>query len=148
MIGDAHLTGALDLVDIDAQAKTILVTDYKTGKPSRNWQGRTEYEKIKLHKYRQQLMFYQLLIQNSRDYNQYHFDGGVLQFVEPTTSGDIVALNQTFSADELSAFSQLIQAVWHAIITLNLPDISAYDRTLAGIRQFEADIVDNFSSKC
>src|SRR5690606_35627515 len=54
MIGDAHLTGALDLVDIDKETKTIRVTDYKTGKPSRDWKGKTEFEKIKLHKYRQQ----------------------------------------------------------------------------------------------
>ena len=144
-LGDARLTGALDLADIDEKAKTIRVTDYKTGKPSRDWKGKTEYEKIKLHKYHQQLMFYQLLIENSRDYSKYRFDGGVLQFVEPTKSGDIIVLENTHSSDELDKFRHLITAVWHSIMTLDLPDTSQYESTLKGILQFEADIIDKYS---
>jgi len=141
-LGEAHLTGSLDLVDIDTEARTIRVTDYKTGKPSQSWQGKTEYEKIKLHKYRQQLMFYQLLINHSRDYANYHVEGGTLQFVEPTMRGDIVALEASFTAEELADFSKLIQIVWHKIITLDLPDVSTYDQTLKGMLAFEHDLLD------
>ena len=145
MIGDARLTGALDLVDIHDEAKTIHVTDYKTGKPSRDWKGKTEYEKIKLHKYRQQLMFYQLLCENSRDYSKFAFDGGTLQFVEPTPSGDSIALEDSFSDDDLARFKQLINAVWQRIMTLDFPDISHYGQTLKDIEKFEQDIIDNNS---
>ncbi|MEI6851021.1 MAG: ATP-dependent DNA helicase, partial [Candidatus Saccharibacteria bacterium] len=55
IIGIAHITGKIDLVDIDEKNKTMIVTDYKTGKPSSKWSGSTDYEKIKLHKYKQQL---------------------------------------------------------------------------------------------
>lgn len=145
-VGQARLTGALDLVDIDDEARTIMVTDYKTGKPSRDWKGKTEYEKIKLHKYRQQLMFYQILVEGSRDYGKYAFTRGVLQFVEPDTGGDILALEQTFTADELDDFRTLIQAVWQAIITLELPDTDGYEPTLKGILAFEQDIIDKYSN--
>ncbi len=144
VLNDTRLTGTLDLADIDDKQKTIRVTDYKTGKPSRDWKGKTEYEKMKLHRYRQQLMFYQLLVENSRDYSNYVFEGGVLQFVEPTTSGDIVALEDSFTRDELADFRQLISATWQAIMALDFPDTGSYPQNLKGIQQFEQDIIDKY----
>jgi DNA helicase-2/ATP-dependent DNA helicase PcrA len=140
-INGARLSGSLDLVDIDADEKTILVTDYKTGKASQNWVGKTDYEKIKLHKYRQQLMFYTLLIQNARDYHSYEVIGGRLQFVEPTKSGEIVCLEEVAGAQELERFKRLIVAVWQKITTLDLPDTSAYSQDYKGMLAFEADLL-------
>lgn len=144
-IGDARLTGNMDLVDITDGRITI--TDYKTGKPSAEWRGKSEFEKIKLHKYRQQLMFYQLLAEHSRDYHNYEFDRGILQFVEPDTRGDIHALEETFSREDLDQFALLIQAVWRAIITLDFPDTSEFEPNYKGILAFEQFIVDNYSEK-
>lgn len=138
-LGDARLTGSLDLVDINDNH--IFVTDYKTGKPSTSWTGRGDYEKIKLHKYRQQLMFYQLLCQHSRDYASYEFDGAILQFVEPDSHGNIHSLDQTFSTEELTQFAALIAAVWRCIVTLELPDASDYSADYKGILQFEKDLI-------
>jgi ATP-dependent DNA helicase UvrD/PcrA len=139
-LGDAHLTGSLDLVDIvDGR---VTVTDYKTGRATRNWQGKTDYDKIKLHKYRQQLMFYNLLVGHSRDYSRYTFDRGILQFVEPTPAGEIIALEASFSHDELQEFTQLIQKVWHHITALDLPDTSQYDPSYKGILAFENDLLE------
>ena len=139
VLGQARLTGSLDLVDIDNQ--TITVTDYKTGKPSTSWTGKSDYEKIKLHKYRQQLMFYELLCANSRDYAKYDFGGAVLQFVEPDSRGDICQLDDRFSRDELADFQRLIAAVWRCITTLELPDISNYQASYQGMIQFEKDLI-------
>ena len=141
VLGQARLTGSLDLVDIDNQ--TITVTDYKTGKPSTSWTGKSDYEKIKLHKYRQQLMFYELLCANSRDYAKYDFGGAVLQFVEPDSRGDIYQLDDRFSRDELADFQRLIAAVWRCITTLELPDISSYQASYQGMIQFEKDLISN-----
>lgn len=141
IVGDAHLTGKLDLVDIDKATKTMIVTDYKTGKPVADWKGKTDYDKIKLHKYRQQLMFYKLLVEHSRNFGSYTVDTGVLQFVEPTRSGDIIGLSATFSADELAVFSQLLQKIWTCITTLELPNTDSYEPTYKGILQFEADLL-------
>ena len=142
IIDSARLTGKLDVVDIDKQNKTIFVTDYKTGKPAYSWKGSADYEKIKLHKYRQQLMFYQLLVENSRDYGNFTFTGGRLQFVEPDMkTGDILSLEDTFSREELVEFMQLIEIIWRKITTLDLPDISDYSADYKGVLQFEKDLL-------
>lgn len=143
VVGEAHLTGSLDLVDFND--KTITVTDYKTGRPSSSWKTTTDYDKIRLYKYRQQLMFYQLLCENSRDYSKYHFDGGVLQFVEPDDRGEIHALQEVFSNEDLERFTKLITAVWHCITTLELPDVSEFEPTLKGIAAFEDMLIDKYS---
>jgi DNA helicase-2/ATP-dependent DNA helicase PcrA len=141
LIGDARLTGALDLVDIDAANKTMVVTDYKTGKPSLSWQGKTDFEKIKLHKYRQQLMFYKLMVERSRDYHDYTVTAGILQFVEPTPAGDITALDLSFSNDELAEFSQLIEVVWRHIMALDLPITDDYEQSYKGVLAFEQSLL-------
>ena len=121
----------------------MIVTDYKTGKPALGWKGSDEWEKIKLYKYRQQLMFYQLLIGHSRDYHTYSVLSGRLCFVEPTRAGDISTLELSFEKDELERFSLLIQKIWQKIMTLDLPDISAYEPTLRGIMRFEDDLLND-----
>lgn len=141
VINDARLTGSLDLVDLNTPERTIVVTDYKTGKASYSWAGSTDYEKIKLHKYRQQLMFYRLLIEESRDYHNYRVASGCLQFVEPTRSGDILSLEATFTHDELNRFRDLIGIVWHKIMTLDLPDTNNYSQDYKGMLAFEAALL-------
>lgn len=143
LIGEAHLTGKLDLVDINQEDKRITVTDYKTGHAAASWQGKTDYEKAKLHRYRQQLMFYKLLVEHSRDYHSYTVERGVLQFVEPTQQGSIVSLEDDFSGAELETFAKLIDGVWKRIKALDLPDTSAYEQSYKGILAFEQDIIDN-----
>lgn len=142
VIGDARLTGSLDLIDI--HKKTVVVTDYKTGKPSASWQGKSDYEKIKLHKYKQQLMFYQLLVENARDYRAHQYTNGVLQFVEPDTRGTIHALSLTSTPDELSRFKKLIGAVWQHILALDFPDVSDYEMNYNGMLAFESWLIDNY----
>ncbi len=143
IVGEAHLTGSLDLVDISKPDKTIVVTDYKTGKPSNSWTGKTDYEKIKLHKYKQQLLFYKLLVESARDYRDFKVISGIMQFVEPTLTGDILSLDAEFSNDEIDRFKTLINAVWTRIKKLDLPDISGYDQSIKGVLAFEQDLIDN-----
>jgi DNA helicase-2/ATP-dependent DNA helicase PcrA len=142
MLDTAHLSGSLDLVDIDTIAKTISVTDYKTGKPVESWNAGTDFEKIKLHKYRQQLLFYRLLINHSRDYSNLEFERAILQFIQPTKTGEIVALETQFGKDEIDRTILLIQAVWQHITELDFPDTSHYDQTYKGILAFEQDLID------
>jgi DNA helicase II / ATP-dependent DNA helicase PcrA len=118
----------------------MTVTDYKTGGASNRWQGKSDMDKLKLHKYRQQLMFYKLLVEHSRDYAKYTVDLGVLQFVEPTPAGDVYNLTMTFDSDELQEFSDLLQKTYGLITSLTLPDTTAYPATYAGVLAFEADI--------
>lgn len=140
-LGDARLSGSLDVIDIDAEHKTIAIIDYKTGKPASSWQGKTDFEKIKLHKYRQQLMFYHLLVQHSRDFSHLAIQNLSLQFVEPDTHGDFSTLSFAPTKDELETFSKLIQAIWSHIQTLDFPDISQYSQDYKGILAFEKDLL-------
>ncbi len=141
MVGDAVLTGALDLVDIDEQTREITVTDYKTGAPSAKWQGKTDNEKLKLHKYKQQLLFYKLLCEHSRDYANYSVKSGVISFVEPSNQGNIYNLDLTFEQAELDEFAMLLQATYKLITNLVLPDMSQYSQDYKGVLAFEADII-------
>lgn len=142
VIGDARLTGAIDLLDVHKEGRSIIVTDYKTGKPSSTWRGNTEYEKIKLHKYRQQLMMYKLLVEGSRDFgSDYRVTSGIIDFVESDGDGTIHQLEMTFDPEEMERFKALIQVVWRHIMELNLPDTSHYPPSYKGIRSFEDDLL-------
>lgn len=143
IIYDAHLSGKLDLVEINKSVKSISVTDYKTGKQYYNWNGKDDTAKIKLHHYKQQLMFYKLLIESSRDYNKYDVKQGTMQFVEPTPEGQILSINTDFCEDDIESFKLLISAVWKHIINLDLPDVSKYDKSYKGIIAFELDLIEN-----
>ncbi len=57
-IGEARVIGKIDVVDTE---KGVII-DYKTGKPAKAWPKPTvaTYEALKLHKYRQQLLFISL----------------------------------------------------------------------------------------
>jgi len=139
-LGDATITGAIDLIEINESAKTIVVTDYKTGRASSSWQGKTEYEKIKLHHYKQQLMFYKLLIENSRQYRGYTVTKGVIEFVEPNTAGKITCLELNYTQEELDVMTQLIQEVWRCIMELDF-QIDAVGAAYRDILNFESSLI-------
>lgn len=148
LVDEARIDGKLDLVDIDKVNKIMLVSDYKTGKPLPGWYGKEDYDKIKLHKYKQQLMFYKLLVENSRDWHDYRVEKASLHFIEPSKSGEIYNLSTDFNSDDIEQFKKLLLAVWNHIIVLDLPDISKYDKSFKGILAFEQDLVDDFEEKC
>lgn len=142
-IDDARITGVLDLIDVNEVEKTITVADYKTGSPADAWGKGSEYTKIKLHKYRQQLIFYKLLIEASGLYNGYTVTLGQLIFVEPSRAGESLILELDFSdTDEIERTRQLITASWEKIMALDLPETDDYPETLAGILAFEDALID------
>lgn len=138
--GQAQLTGKIDLIDFNGNQ--IIVTDYKTGKAPYSWQAKDSNEQIKLHKYRQQLIFYKLMLASSRDYSKYELSIGKLTFIEPTRDGELVELSLDISSSDMEYMSALIEAVWNKIINLDMPDISKYPKTLNGIKQFEEDLIE------
>jgi DNA helicase-2/ATP-dependent DNA helicase PcrA len=140
-LDDVRLSGAIDLMDIDTKAKTIEVTDYKTGKSTSSWQGKTDYEKIKLWHYRQQLMFYKLLIENSREFAGYTVTKGIIEYVEPDNRGAINRIELEYNTDELREFTELIKCVWARIQALDFTTKADYEKSLAGIKAFESEIV-------
>ena len=148
VIEGARLKGAIDLINLDESTKQIVVTDYKTGRGYTKWDlppSSEEYERIKLHHYRQQLLFYKLLIDNSSNWGKrgWNAQAGQLVFVEPDAyTHKFKSLPLEYSADELNHQRQLIKAVWQRIMALDFPDTSNYEASLQGIKQFEQDLID------
>ncbi len=143
VIGDANLSGKIDKLHIE-QSGSAMVIDFKTGKPATSWQGKDEYERVKLHKYRQQLLFYKLLVENSASFRgKVTASGGALEFVEPNEQGRLINnLELTFDLLELENFTKLIGAVWAHIMELDFPDTNQYAKNARGIQQFEQDLID------
>lgn len=143
VVAAANLSGKIDLLHY-TDAGTVQVRDFKTGKPALGWQGKDEYEKIKLHKYRQQLLFYKLLVEHSASFQKkLSVSGGALEFIEPDERGKLTAnLELSFETEELERFVKLVGAVWAHISHLDFPDTSGYGKNLQGIRQFEQDLID------
>lgn len=142
-LDDARLNGSLDMIDVNEEDRTMTVTDYKTGKPANAWDRGTDATKVKLHKYRQQLVFYKLLVESSSAYGRYTVTSGQLAFIEPHPNGESVILPLEISHEEVEHTRQLIAAVWKKIVTFDLPDTSNYSPDLKGIKQFEQDLIDN-----
>lgn len=137
-VGDAHLNGNLDQMLIDREDKIIVVTDFKTGRPHNRWTN-----DIKLHRYKQQLLFYKLLVENSHTYRDYKVEAGRLVFVEPDEDNHIQELVLDYKADEVERMKALIGAVWRRVKTLDLPDVSGFDKSYKGVIDFENWLIEN-----
>ena len=145
-----HLDGALLNGKIDkvvVHDKKWEVIDFKTGDGFSNWEEKklSLYEEIKLHKYYQQLMFYKILVENSRDYAGNTVEKAVLEFVEEIHDGNVQTLSidfdNTTTKEELGDFKKLIIAVYTKIVSLDFPDTSKYKQSIDGIKEFEKDLI-------
>ncbi|MBI1952472.1 ATP-dependent helicase [Candidatus Saccharibacteria bacterium] len=134
VLNGAKLTGKVDRLIINSKKRSITVVDIKTGKSYSAWKRET-----KTHKFRQQLMFYKLLVEGSSAYKGYDVDKGIIEFAEPE-DGKIIRLPIDYDKNELDDFKKLIHGVWSRIQALDLPDTSKYPPSLKGITQFEADL--------
>lgn len=145
LIGQAQLKGNIDRIDPDASSKSVVISDYKTGSPEAKWQlpaSSEEFKRIKMHRYRNQLMFYKLLVDNSADWGRrgWRAEQGILRFLKPNQFGKLVSVELTYDDHDMSQFKGLVQAVWQHIMDLNFPDGNAYEPSLAGTLKFEADL--------
>ena len=137
-IGEAHLTGKIDKLIIDRTNRTIIIVDYKTGKPHSRWTN-----DLRLQFYRNQLYFYKLLVENSQRFKGYRVIDAYLEYVEPDPTGAITELHLTFEEADIERLNNLIQKVWRHIMELNFPDVSNYNPDLAGATAFANDLLDD-----
>ena len=119
----------------------MVVYDFKTGKAKHTWEGKDLREKITLANYARQLTFYKLLVEHSHDFNRFHVNEGVLEFLE-SKDGHITELAFTITEEDTLRLTKLIGAVHKKIVTLDFPDVSSYTSDVNGIRQFEDDLID------
>jgi DNA helicase-2/ATP-dependent DNA helicase PcrA len=138
-VGDAHLAGKVDKIEINHQDKTITVIDYKTGKSYASWKPAN----TKLLKYELQLYAYKLLIEGSHTYKGYTVANGRLEFVEPDNDSRIHYLELPFNSVETQRVAALLQAMWRRVCALDFPDVSGYDASLSGIKAFQDDLLNS-----
>ncbi|QQS19506.1 ATP-dependent helicase [Candidatus Saccharibacteria bacterium] len=135
MVGNVHLGGKIDLLEIDKTNKTITVVDYKT--------GHLGTDPTKLHRYTLQLYCYKLLVEGSHSYRGFSVEQGRLVFVEPGSDGKIMQKAVTFTSQEVERTKQLLAAMWHCVQTLNLPDTTAYGDSMKDMTAFENWLIDS-----
>lgn len=140
-IGPAHMAGKIDKLIIDKRARAITIVDYKTGKNRERWDS-----SVTLHKYRQQLYLYKALVERSARFKGYAVTDAYLEFVEPNEDGNITELHLAFNQDEYSHICKLAEAVWNAVQTIHLPDISAYSTDMKSIQLFENDLIEQYAN--
>ena len=140
LIGEANITGRIDKM-VDVGAGELEVVDFKTGKASEKWEGKTPHEKIKLHNYKRQIIFYKLLVENSRDFMQKGIvKTGHLEFLEPK-NGKIIDLSLLIEDKEVERTIRLIEVVYNKIMNLDFPDVSEYSQDLKGTLAFEESLL-------
>lgn len=139
----AVLSGKIDRLEVDTKNKTVRIADYKTGDALKLWKSNSN---LKSRKYEQQLYFYKFLIEGSNTYRGYRVESARLEFVEPLQSSGKIPepLYITFDKEKESELKTLIMATWYAITTLKFPTASSYPATMAGIRDFEKYLINNF----
>jgi DNA helicase-2/ATP-dependent DNA helicase PcrA len=139
LIGQAHITGKIDKMHISESE--IEVVDYKTGKPLKRWDGYQDYEKIKSWKYRNQLCFYKLLVENSRDFRgKQTVNFGALEFIEAKDEKERI-LKLNLSQEDSLKMAQIIEKVYEKIQKLDFPDTSHYEQSIYGILSFCEDLL-------
>lgn len=133
------ITGKIDHINIDAQAKTIEVYDFKTGKyKDSKWEREPT-----LYKYALQLEFYKLMLNLSPTYRNYKVTSGHILFVSPDEDNKVYDKVYDFESSNITeTFRKIISKIYRHITTLDFvtdpnlnlaPDKS---RTMKDINKF------------
>ncbi len=138
IVGDVQLTGKIDKMIEGGDA--IHVVDFKTGRAKHDWDGKDAREKITLHNYKRQLIFYKILVEGSHEFVGKKVTKGTLEFLEPTDD-KITTLTHYISSEDVERLKALIIAVHKKITVLDFPDIEIYPKDLSGIIAFEDAIM-------
>ena len=146
-VGDAVLTGKIDLIRIDHENKKITVVDYKTGStPFNTKTNKFDTNSTKIHEHTQQLYFYKILIENAPEFSGYTVEKGILEFIEPDKRTEkTYNFEVIFKPEEEERLKTLIQAVWAKIKLFDFElDEEKYSKDIKGTRAFEADLIAGF----
>ena len=137
----ANITGKLDRIHLDEENKTIEVYDYKTGKAFEKWAISDASKKINSWEYQNQLVFYKLLIENSREFGgKFCVNKGTLEFVKPERD-ELIELLLIIENDSVERLTNLIKIVYQKIQNLDFPNVEKYSKDIKGVLEFENDLL-------
>ncbi|PKL37012.1 hypothetical protein CVV38_03955 [Candidatus Peregrinibacteria bacterium HGW-Peregrinibacteria-1] len=141
VVKNANLTGKIDRMSINENDKTIAVYDYKTGKALTSWQGKDDSAKIKSLKIKNQLIFYKLLVENSRVFkDKYRVEKGIIEFIEPYKD-QLITLEHTITTEDINRLANLASIVYQKVLNLDFPDTSHYGTSYKDIQAFIDDLL-------
>ena len=142
ILDKAEITGKIDLLRI-IDEKQVDVFDFKTGDYISD-KNKTEKDKYKEWNYKNQIIFYKLLIENSKNYKNYKMREGIFLFVEPEIMDDrniIHESNISFTEEDVLRTKKLIEIIFNKIKNLDFVNVGSYPKTTRGIEQFEEDLL-------
>jgi DNA helicase-2/ATP-dependent DNA helicase PcrA len=137
-LDNARINGNLDRVDVGKD--TIIISDYKTGTPLNSFETKDQTKAIKAWRHRTQLLFYALLLRESRRFPASRPVQAQMIYLE-ADSASKMNLSLQPQPEELERLQKLIEAVWAHIMALDFPDTTAYSKDAAGIANFEEDLL-------
>lgn len=109
------LTGKIDHLEINPDAKTIEVYDFKTGKHyDKKWNSQPT-----LFKYALQLGFYKLLLNRSPAYANYRVTKGHILFVSPDQDAKVYDKVYEYNEPDEQLLKNLIHAVYNQMRSLS-----------------------------
>ncbi len=133
------VTGKIDHLIIDDEAKTIEIYDFKTGGYHKEkWQSQAT-----LYKYMLQLGFYKLLLNNSAKYRNYRVERAHILFVTPDRDGEVYDKVYEFNDADEKELVNLMKAVYESVSSLDFlddPEIFKPADASLGIKDIKAFI--------
>ncbi len=142
ILDKAEITGKIDLLRT-INEKEVDVFDFKTGDYISEV-NKTEKDKLKEWSYKNQIIFYKLLIENSKNYKKYTMKNGIFLFVEPEIKENNSIIHEVqidFTEEDVSRTEKLIEIIFYKIKNLDFPNVDKYPKTLKGIVEFEEDLL-------
>jgi DNA helicase II / ATP-dependent DNA helicase PcrA len=137
-VENVPISGKIDKMRI--RSAFIDVFDYKTGEAILTLNEKEERKKIRGWQYKNQLIFYKLLIENSRDFSKYKVDCGFLDFVSTKENN---LLEVKIEKEDTERVKKLIKIISKKISNIDFVSIDKYQRkTLKDIRKFESDLLE------
>ncbi|MBR2830917.1 ATP-dependent helicase [Candidatus Saccharibacteria bacterium] len=140
VVDGVPVTGKIDHIIIDEEKKVIEVYDFKTGGFHKEKWG----SHPTLYKYMLQLLFYKMLLNNSREYGKYKIERAHILFVTPDRDGEVYDKVYEYDEKDEAEFRKLLKSVYSLVEDLSFMDdaevfIEADDgRKLADIKDFIA----------
>lgn len=137
-LGTAVLSGKLDR--LDKNEGSLVIIDYKTGRPLSSFDTKNKTEVLKAYKHKLQLIFYALLASEHPSYSQYQNVSGQMVYVDAENQKQLIRTYKP-TIEEKQRLKRLIEVVYRRITSLDLPDTSSYSHDLSGIIAFENDLL-------
>lgn len=142
-IDGVSITGKIDHIVVNDAEKTITIIDFKTGKYHKEkWEQHPT-----LLNYKLQLQFYKLLLGASLKYRDYKINSAVIDFVTPDENGKVHQKVLDFSEKDMTEFVELCKKVYANIKNLEFPNVTGYEKTLRGMKEFMKGLTANEETK-